>query len=129
MTAMYVYKNFGGKPIAFSSPVNYGSTAYFEGASPSSVKWVLAEPDANSLLGHRPDNGFPVSAKFLCYSCNDGEGLCQNGGTCDLSSGNCVCGDMFGGTQCEYALPCRQIGCPEGFFCSLEGGACEPVPI
>ena len=52
------------------------TSAYFRGASASTVKWVLAEPDPDSMLGYRPDDGLPIPAKFLCSSCfQEGVGI------------------------------------------------------
>jgi hypothetical protein len=59
------------RPIFFSSPIDYGEATF--GFLPSSTSWVMANADEdhphNSTIRRFPDEGQPLSARFLCTFC------------------------------------------------------------
>lgn len=64
----------------------------------------------------------------LCESiqdCNANPSLCENGGTCDESSGNCRCPAYATGKFCGWQQDCSASGCMDGGTCDTLTGYCN----
>lgn len=114
-------------PIFFSSPLNYGETIF--GFDPSQTTWLLATTpydDSNPIIPAFPDDGQPVSARFLCTDCVGQEKNCLNGGRCSADINMCVCPAYYKGFQCERLMDCVGAdGCSGEGKCNKETRTCN----
>lgn len=70
-----------------------------------------------------------IAKNTVCGACSlDTD--CQNGGTCNTSTGNCVCPPGFSGTNCEnkfdYTCKTKEDCGPGGYDCTNGKCTCDP---